>query len=99
MKSRILTSFLLGAAAGAVLGILYAPDKGANTREKLMANLNKYRDQLLCFLDNLSATNQTHPNGAFTEDESVTEAKNKANQLLTDVDEMLAQMRAKNKEA
>lgn len=93
MKSKIFTSFLLGAAAGAVLGILYAPDKGVNTREKLMTNLNKYREQLQRFLDNLAE--EQKPNGAFTEDESVVEAKNKANQLLTDVDEMLAQMRAK----
>lgn len=96
MKSKVFTYFLLGAAIGAALGILYAPDKGINTREKLLANLNKYREQLQRFLDDLATGHA--PDGPFTADQSVAEAKSKANQLLTDVDEMLAQMRAKNNE-
>jgi len=37
MKSsgKIVAAFLIGAAAGASLGILLAPDKGANTRRKI----------------------------------------------------------------
>jgi gas vesicle protein len=42
-KSGALMAFLSGAAIGAVLGILYAPDKGTNTREKLSYKLDKYK--------------------------------------------------------
>ncbi len=33
--SNVLIGFLAGAATGAVLGILYAPDKGSHTRKKI----------------------------------------------------------------
>jgi gas vesicle protein len=45
--SNALIAFMAGAAVGTILGVLYAPDKGVNTREKLSFRLDKYNDELL----------------------------------------------------
>ena len=93
--SNTLMAFLAGAAVGAVLGILYAPDKGSNTREKLSFQLDKYKKMLEEFLADIVSGKDTP---LTTEAKSqgqkvVTEAQDKAQRLLDDVDELLEQIR------
>lgn len=45
MKKRLLV-LLIGIAAGAVAGILLAPDEGANTRKKLAKKAKKFKKSI-----------------------------------------------------
>lgn len=59
MKTKnTLVGILSGMAVGALLGILFAPDKGSNTRKKIKRKSNKYaseaKDKAGDVLENLS---------------------------------------------
>ncbi len=44
--TKILLGFVIGAAVGGALGILFAPDKGAETRRKIADQGNDLADNL-----------------------------------------------------
>lgn len=45
-SGKLLLGLLAGAAAGALLGILFAPEKGSTTRRKIVSKGEEYVDDL-----------------------------------------------------
>jgi len=43
---KVLLTFLAGIAAGAILGVLFAPDKGSETRKKITGKGEEYAEDL-----------------------------------------------------
>jgi gas vesicle protein len=91
-----LITFLAGAAVGVVLGVLYAPDKGKNTRDKLSFQLEKYREKLKELVDEMMEEKETPETAAKSEGRKiVNDAKDKAEKLLSDVEMLIDQIRTK----
>jgi gas vesicle protein len=52
-NSKVIVGFLVGAAVGGALGLLLAPDKGEETRRKLMEKGGDLSDSIADFGDTL----------------------------------------------
>ena len=95
--SRSLIAFLLGCASGTLLGVLYAPDKGEVTRDRLTYRLSKYREQLEKLIADLIEGKDLPDSLAKAEGERVvSDAREKAERLLEDVDRLMAQIKSQN---
>lgn len=96
-SSNSLIAFLIGAGVGAALGVLFAPDTGTNTRDRLSFKLSKYKKELEELIDDLVDGKEMHLNEAKTEGKRViSEAKNKAENLLSDVNKLIDQINQGN---
>jgi gas vesicle protein len=92
-RSNRWITFLAGAGIGAAFGILYAPDTGKNTRDKLSYQLFKYKEELEELVKYLKDGKNLPFNEAKSEGNKViSDAKNKAENLLSDVNKLIEQI-------
>ncbi len=100
MGSKTTTGLLCfagGAITGAAIGLLYAPEKGRETRSWLSYKLEKYRETLADLTENLvTSRSDMGPSSAKSEGQRVIQdAKSKAEQLLGDVDQLIHQINSR----
>ena len=72
-SSKILTGLLIGAAAGAVVGILFAPEKGIDTRKLLGKKGLDLKDTLKSKINDLVDGIADHFENAKSEADSLVE--------------------------
>lgn len=95
-KTSNLLAFVSGAAIGAAAGILFAPEKGRETRNWLSYRLERYRDTLSDLLEQLVAKENNLPSTAKSEGQRVIQdAKSKAEKLLGDVDSLINEINSR----
>lgn len=81
-SSKVLVGFLAGAAVGALAGILFAPDKGSNTRKKISSKTGDITDSVKnSFSDFIDGVKETYAGAKENAEEFGDKAKGKMNNL------------------
>jgi gas vesicle protein len=96
-----IVALLAGAAIGVGIGILFAPDKGSNTREKLKVGFDDLKDQAKSKLDFLDdETKEKFSNAKDNLKDRVesffSDSSYKAEETITFLEEKLAELKKQN---
>jgi gas vesicle protein len=79
-SSKVLLGILGGVAAGALMGVLFAPEKGSKTRKKIMNKANGGVDVLKDKFDSmLESMNEKYENIWQAKEELISEGEAKLN--------------------
>ncbi len=86
--------FTLGLVTGALIGsaiaILYAPDSGSNTRDKISYRLSSYVDELNHVIEKLQSEKEKFSSDAKQKsDDVVSDAKKRADDLIKEAEALL----------
>jgi gas vesicle protein len=88
-SSKLLLGVLGGVAAGALMGVLFAPEKGSKTRKKIMNKANDGADVLRGKYDSaLEAMNQKYEKIWHKEGELISEGEAKLNSIKKELKNM-----------
>lgn len=90
-------SLLTGAAMGLSVGVLFAPDKGSNTRGRVSYNLYRFKAALEDILRELQSEDLPESAAKSEGERVITDAKVKAEELLKDVETLIGQIRKEEK--
>ena len=94
-------ALLAGAAIGVGLGILFAPDKGSKTREKIKEGFDDLKDQAKSKLDFLDDETKAKISDTKEElkdkvDNLLSDSSYKAEEAITFLEEKLAELKKQN---
>jgi gas vesicle protein len=79
-SSKLLLGVLGGVAAGALMGVLFAPEKGSKTRKKIMNKANDGADVLKDKFDSLlESMNQKYENIWHAKEELISDGEARLN--------------------
>ena len=94
-KAGSILLFVSGILTGLTVGFLYAPDSGINTRDRVTFRLEKYRLKLEDLIGDLVRSRDQLPESVAKSDgeKVINDAREKAKQLLDDVDNLLGQIK------
>lgn len=87
---------ITGALIGSAVAILYAPDSGSNTRDKISYRLSTYVDELNKLIDELQNEKEKYVSDAKKKgDDVVSDAKKRADDLIREAESLLENIEKK----
>lgn len=92
-----LLSLVTGAAVGLAVGVLFAPDTGTNTRGRVSYNLFRFKAALEDILRELQSEDLPDSAAKSEGERVISDAKNKAEELLKDVETLIGQIKKEEK--